>query len=541
MRIVKLSDVCDISSGGTPSRNNPEYFKGDIPWAKISDIENADNGVVYATEEHISIDGLRNIRGKLFPKGTLLFSMYGSIGKVGISGRELSTNQAILGIRPRRDDEINLNYLKTWFASNKQKLINQGRGVALKNLSATIVRNLEIELPHLDDQIRIAHLLGKVEGLITQRKQHLQQLDDLLKSVFLEMFGDPIVNPRGFPVRRLSDFYISPKEGTKCGPFGSALKKVELVEAGVPVWNMDNIGPDGQMVLPFRMRITPKKYDDLSAYSVQDGDIIISRAGTVGKMCVAHMHGQPAIISTNLIRVRLGAELRPLHFVSLMLYCKGRVGRLKTGADGAFTHMNTGVLDSLEFPYPAIELQNRFAVIAEKVESIKSRYQQSLTDLEALYGALSQQAFKGELDLSRVLLSATSIEGEHAVASAPLLAQDTAPVIDLPDTDLLLPAIEDQAKLKPLLHLWLEAYRAQLDGSTFSVERFMAAAQTRLAELHPDNDIELGTDAYEHIKTWVFDQIGARNLKQTRDIICVDKKRQFGNKLLLRARKPFQQ
>ena len=120
-------------------------------------------------------------------------------------------------------------------------------------------------------------------------------------------------------------------------------------------------------------------------------------------------------------------------------------------------------------------------------------------------------------------------------------AVSTDSLIDLPDTDLLLPALEDRAKLKPLLHLWLEAYRAQLGSSSFSVERFTAAVQIRLAELHPDNDFELGTDAYECIKTWVFDQIGARNLKQTRDIICVDKKRQFGNKLLLRARKLLQQ
>ena len=217
MRKVKLSDVCDISSGGTPSRNNPEYFNGDIPWAKISDIENADNGVVYATEEHISPEGLKNIRGKLFPKGTLLFAMYGSIEKVGITGRALSTNQAILGIRPRRDDEIDLNYLKSWFGSNKQKLINQGRGVALKNLSATIVRNLEIELPTLNDQIRIAHLLGKVEGLIAQRKQHLQQLDDLLKSVFQEMFGDPVRNEKGWNIEPCEKVVFDISSGTSYG------------------------------------------------------------------------------------------------------------------------------------------------------------------------------------------------------------------------------------------------------------------------------------------------------------------------------------
>lgn len=514
MRKVKLSEVCDISSGGTPSRTNPEYFKGDIPWAKISDIENADNGVVYETEERISIDGLKNIRGKMFPKGTLLFAMYGSIGKVAICGRELSTNQAILGIRPRRDDEINLSYLKTWFVSNKQKLINQGRGVALKNLSATIVRNLEIELPNFNDQTRIANLLGKVTELIAQRKQCLELLDDLLKSVFLEMFGDPILNPHGFPLQRLSKFYVNPKEGTKCGPFGSALKKDELVSSGVAVWNMDNISADGQMVLPFRMWITDDKYRNLQAYSVQDGDIIISRAGTVGKMCVARMGGTPAIISTNLIRLRLGTELRPLHFVSLMLYCKGRVGRLKTGADGSFTHMNTGVLDSLEFPHPPIDLQDRFGEIALKIESVKFRYRRSLIDLEALYRALSEQAFKGGLDLSRVPLSNLPIAGDAPVASTQSPAQAAVPMIILPDTDLLLPALEDREQLKPLLDHWLEGYLAHLGANGFSVKDFMAAAESRVAELHPDNEFELGTDAYDHIKAWVFSALGRGALEQ---------------------------
>ncbi|CAM3237006.1 Type I restriction enzyme specificity protein [Burkholderia ubonensis] len=368
-------------------------------------------------------------------------------------------------------------------------------------------------MPPIEDQIRIAHLLGKVEELIAQRKQHLQQLDDLLKSVFLEMFGDPILNPHGFPVRKLSEFYVNPKEGTKCGPFGSALKKEELVDAGVPVWNMDNIASDGRMALPFRMWITADKYDELATYSVKDGDIIISRAGTVGKMCVARMNGQPAIISTNLIRVRLGDGLRPLHFVSLMLYCKGRVGRLKTGADGAFTHMNTGVLDSLEFPYPPIELQVQFAAIVEKVEALKSRYQQSLTDIEALYGALSQQAFKGELDLSRVASPAAPIEGERPVASA-VPAPITTPVIELPETDLLPPALQDRTQLAPLLRFWLEAYRTQLGYTAFSLERFIAAAQTRLAELHPDNDFEWAASDYESIKAWVFDALAAGALTQ---------------------------
>lgn len=419
--------------------------------------------------------------------------------------------------RLKSEADCHIPYLERYLRSPQARSLYasrmQGAVARRRTLTKADFLNLEVPFPTLRDQTRIAHLLGKVEGLIAQRKQHLQQLDHLLKSVFLEMFGDPILNPNRFPVRRLSEFYVNPKDGTKCGPFGSALKKEELVDSGVPVWNMDNITTDGQMVLPFRMWITKEKFDDLAAYSVQDGDIIISRAGTVGKMCVARMNGQPAIISTNLIRLRLGSDLRPLHFVSLMLYCKGRVGRLRTGADGSFTHMNTGVLDSLEFPYPPVELQDRFGAIVEKVEGIKSRYQDSLTDLETLYDALSQQAFKGELDLSRVQLP-DAVQGEDILATPPLPAQFTAPEINLPETELLLPALDNRDKLQPLMDFWLEAYCAQLGGSAFSVESFMAAAQIRLEELNPDTDFELGADAYEHIKGWVFDALATGKLAQ---------------------------
>lgn len=101
--------------------------------------------------------------------------------------------------------------------------------------------------------------------------------------------------------------------------------------------------------------------------------------------------------------------------------------------------------------------------------------------------------------------------------STPFPAQTAALAINLPDTDLLLQTLEDRANLTQLLHQWLEAYRAQLGDTDFSVESFMAAVQTRLAELRPDNDFVLGIEAYEHIKTWVFTALSAGTLTQIAD------------------------
>ena len=537
MNQTPLGQLATVSAGQAAPKDD-EFSDSGIPFVRAGSLDGLLSGKSESDLELVRDETAKLRKLKIYPKGTILFAKSGMSAtkdRIYVLQKPAYVVSHLATLIP--NGNAHADYLRLVLKRFPPSVLI--KDPAYPAISLGDIRSYEIPVPEqLDDQIRIAHLLGKVEGLIAQRKQHLQQLDDLLKSVFLEMFGDPILNPHGFPVRQLSELYVNPKDGTKCGPFGSALKKGELVESGVPVWNMDNIGIGGQMVMPFRMWISADKYDELAAYSVQDGDIVISRAGTVGKMCVARMHDQPAIISTNLIRLRLGSELRPLHFVSLMHYCKGRVGRLKTGADGAFTHMNTGVLDSLEFPYPPIKLQDQFVAIANKVESIKSRYQQSLTDLEALYGALSQKAFKGELDLSRVPLPDIKPEEEKAVVTEPLPARaEENLAINLPDTDNLLDALENADAQEALIAEWLEAYCGQLGNTPFSVQRFMAAAQTRLAELHPETDFELGANDYEHIKAWLFEALADGRLQQSRDITGHDESGEpiFGNLIEIKS------
>lgn len=152
---------------------------------------------------------------------------------------------------------------------------------------------------------------------------------------------------------------------------------------------------------------------------------------------------------------------------------------------------------------------------SSKKSKASSRYQQSLIDLEALYGALSQQAFKGELDLSRVPLPDIQAEEEKTVAAEPLHPRaEQSLAINLPDTDNLLDALVSAEAREGLIAQWLEAYRGQLGSTPFSVQHFMAAVQTRLAELHPDNDFTLNATDYEHIKMWAFKALADGRLTQ---------------------------
>lgn len=388
----RLGDVVSITGGGTPSRSVAAFWNGNIPWATVKDFVGLE---LAGTKERITDEGLKKSASNLIPAGRVIIPTRMALGKAAINAIPMAINQDLKALECSK--ALEPKYLLRWLLSNATMIDRMGSGATVKGITLDQLTSLTIPLPPLSEQRRIAAILDKADGIRRKRREAIHLLDDFLRATFLDMFGDPVTNPKGWEMKRLPEFYINPKDGTKCGPFGSALKKGELVDSGVPVWNMDNIGPMGEMILPFRMWITPEKYFELETYSVVDGDILISRAGTVGKMCVASMNGQRGIINTNLIRLRLGPKLLPTFFVSLMLYCGARIGRLRTGSDGAFTHMNTSILDSLEFPYPPRSVQRRFVEIVQTVEKQKGELTRHSAESESLFVSLQSRAFKGEL------------------------------------------------------------------------------------------------------------------------------------------------
>ena len=366
--------------------------------------------------------------------------------------------------------------------------------------------------PDFDDQIRIAYLLSKVEGLIAQRKQHLQQLDDLLKSVFLEMFGDPVRNEKGWGSGSLSA-YGSFKNGLN---FGKGESGARVRYLGVGDFKSKAVLKDFKSLDFIELNELPA-----ADYFLQDGDLLFVRSNgnkeLVGRCMAVYPGAEQATYSGFCIRYRIAdISLQATYIAHLFRSTAFRRVIFQGGQGANIQNINQQILSGLPIPIPAEGLQRQFAAIVDKVEALKARYQHNLTDLEALYGGLSQQAFKGELDLSRVSLPAAPIEGEKPVAAA-VPAPITAPVIELPETDLLLPALQDRTQLAPLLRFWLDAYRTQLGGVAFYLERFSAAAQTRLGELHPDNDFELRDSDYEIIKGWVFEALASGALTQAFD------------------------
>lgn len=255
-------------------------------------------------------------------------------------------------------------------------------------------------------------------------------------------------------------------------------------------------------------------------FKLEFGDLLVCEGGDIGRCAIWRNDIEDCYFQKALHRVRLVPQKAIPEYVQYVLLFYSLLNGFKTVKDKAtIAHLTGEKLKKTKIPLPSIPLQNQFATIFEKVEGLKSRYQQSLTDLGNLYGALSQKAFKGELDLSRVVLPAEDRESTEEKQSVPSVPTETepAPTIELPAPDDLTSLVSAEGR-KAVIELWLDSYLGQLGNSPFSANSFMEAAQKRLWELLENEDSELpelGVAEYDQLKAWVFTTLESGRLTQS--------------------------
>ena len=240
--------------------------------------------------------------------------------------------------------------------------------------------------------------MDKADAIRRKRAESLKLLDDLLRATFLDMFGDPSSNPKNHPIIEVRHLLSNERAGTQSGPFGSALKKYEYVSDGIPVWGIDNVSINKFTDEPY-LFISEEKYQQLQRYSAINGDILISRAGTVGRMCIVETQYKNSIISTNLVRVVLNKEkLLPDYFVGLFSYFADRVGSLRVNQkENAFSFLNPTVLKGLPIPVPPIKTQTAYSNIVRARKEIIHKNNVTALESDILFHSLVARAFKGEL------------------------------------------------------------------------------------------------------------------------------------------------
>ena len=403
MRTVRLADITSSLESGSRPRDGVTDLP-EVP--SLGGEQISANGMIREDKlrfiTHETFESLKSGRVEI---GDILIVKDGATtGKTaffgGIAGfDDVALNEHVFRLKldpAQADSRYNYWFLRS--ARGQAEIARDFRGATVGGISRGFVSKVHIPLPPLAEQKRIAGILDAADALRAKRREALAQLDTLLQSTFLDMFGDPVTNPMGWHVGRLEDYFSETRAGTCCGPFGSALKKHEYVQDGIPVWGIDNVKPN-QFIQERSLFITPAKFAQLRRYSVEPGDILISRAGTVGRMCVAVPKVERSIIGSNLIRLTLNpAAMLPVYFACLYTFCGDRLPDLRaSGDDKSYSFLNTTRLKSLVVPLPPLDLQHRFAAIVQSVEHQKASQRAHLTELDILFTSLQARAFRGDL------------------------------------------------------------------------------------------------------------------------------------------------
>lgn len=382
---VKLGDVCTIVSGSTPKSNCKEYWNGNINWVTPAEL-NDDLDIVYESQRKITEQAVIDSSLKSFPAGTVLLSSRAPIGKVAIAGAEMYCNQGFKNLICT--NAIYNRYLFHFLKSKTYYLNSLGRGATFKEISKSIVEKIEIPLPPLDEQRRIAAVLDKISDLIAKRRTQLDKLDELVKARFVEMFGDPVTNPHGYPVHQLSDYIVFLTSGSR----GWSQYFSDKGKYFITIKNVKNC----LIVLDDVQHIIPPDNAEAIRTKVQEGDLLISITADLGRTGVVtkEIANHGAYINQHLACIRLNSKaVLPLYVACFMESDAGKVQFQAKNQNAVKAGLNFNSIKTLHLVVPPIENQSSFITFFEQIDKLKLTIRQSLDKLDILKKTLMQEYF----------------------------------------------------------------------------------------------------------------------------------------------------
>jgi len=384
--LARIEQCAEIVSGATPSTTKSEYWDGDIYWATPKDLSELEGAYLSDTPRKITKRGLESCAATILPPNSVLFSSRAPIGHVAINTVPMATNQGFKSFVPR-PDRLDPKFLYHWLRKNRAHLESLGNGATFKEVSKAVVSRIEIPLPPLPEQRRIVEILDKADALRAKRRAALAQLDTLTQSIFLDMFGDPATNPKGWRVGRLEDEITSVRYGTGSPP--------PYVDDGFPFIRATNIKA-GTISAKDLKRISPDEAARIEKCRVHAGNLIIVRSGVnTGDCAIVSSKYDGAYAAFDLIVELPWANAVFYNFLINSPYGKAHLEPSTRRA--AQPHLNAEQLRSLRFIAPDESRKQRFATLVSSIEKQKGRGDGHLRELDALFGALQHSAFRGEL------------------------------------------------------------------------------------------------------------------------------------------------
>jgi type I restriction enzyme S subunit len=384
--IVMLGEIGDFYTGGTPSRKRSDFFEGIHPWITTPALGATNIDASYANAL-ITDEAIQKSATKLIPANSLMIGVRVGIGKASINTCPMCTNQDIVSISNIDTARISLEYLHKYIATKKEFLDSQKRGATIQGIKIELLKNLTIPLPPLQVQQQIADTLDHASDLIEKRKSQIEKLDLLVKSQFIEMFGDPGINPKGWGQAALKDIGI----GKLAYGSGASSCEYDGIVRYVRITDIENNGELNANL------VSPSVIDE--RYLLNEGDILFARSGaTVGKTYRYRESDGKCLFAGYLIRlIPDWNKVLPdyvFYFTKTGYYESFISANAKIVAQ---PNINAKQYGELAICVPPLSLQSEFAGFVQQVEAQKSLFQQSLAKLELNYKSLMQKCFRGEI------------------------------------------------------------------------------------------------------------------------------------------------
>lgn len=380
--MAKLGDVCTIVSGTTPKSNCPEYWNGDINWVTPVEL-NDDSDIIYESQRKITEQAVQDSSLKPFPAGTVLLSSRAPIGKVAIAGVEMYCNQGFKNLIC--SNQIFNRYLYHFLKNSTEYLNSLGRGATFKEISKSIVENIEISLPPLDEQRRIAAVLDKVSDLIAKRREQLDKLDELVKARFVEMFGDPLCNTKNWSCLELTKACKAILGG------GTPSKSHPEYFMGTIPW----VSPKDM-----KQTIINDSIDHITEEAIANSTTNLIPRNSVLMVIRSGILKHTLPVAINNVPVTINQDMKafvPDNAIStefLIYYFKAIEPDVLAGVRGVTAdNIDFKAFQKRKIIVPPIDLQRQFVIFVKRINISKLTIQQSLDRLEVLKKALMQQYF----------------------------------------------------------------------------------------------------------------------------------------------------
>lgn len=383
----KLKEIFDLQMGKTPSRNNPDYWcTEDNKWISIADLTKTGK-YISDTKEFLSDAAVKESGIKIIPANTVIMSFKLSIGKTAITAEDMYSNEAIMAFHDKHAVDILPEYIfylfkyRNWDESSNKAVMG-------KTLNKATLAEMEIDVCSIKKQREIVAVLDKMMRVLVNREKELFLLDNLIKARFVEMFGDPDINPKGWTECALSE---------KLNVVGGYAFKSNMFDedGGIPVLRIGNI--NNGYFKPVNL-VYWQEDEKLERYAMYPGDLVMSLTGTVGKddygnVCILGDDYEMYYLNQRNAKLEIKEGIDKFYISQLLKF--EQIKNKLTGISRGVRQANISNKDILNLvvPVPPIELQNQFAEFVKQIDKSKVKVQKALEETQKLFDSLMQQYF----------------------------------------------------------------------------------------------------------------------------------------------------